>query len=201
MKHWIRLPRTEGISSRQAHCDLPEGTFEREMGREGFFGPSTQLYHKHPPTGWIDWEGPLRPRAFDLGKITIPAKSPWEAVTVLHNAHVSYRYWRTEGAMDTLVRNGDGDELIFVHEGEGEFYCDFGHLSIRAGDYLVLPRGTMWRTEFQGHAACLLIEATNGAYSLPEKGMLGPQAIFDPAVLDTPAMDPAFRSQPVWLPI
>ena len=84
MKHWIRLPRTEGISSRQAHCDLPAGTFEREMGREGFFGPSTQMYHKHPPTGWIDWEGPLRPRAFDLGKITIPVKSPWEAVTLLH---------------------------------------------------------------------------------------------------------------------
>ena len=61
------------------------------------------MYHKHPPTGWIDWEGPLRPRAFDLGKITIPVKSPWEAVTLLHNEHVSYRYWRTEGAMDTLL--------------------------------------------------------------------------------------------------
>ena len=51
MKQWIPLPRVEGISSRQAHADLPEGTYERELGREGFFGPATQMYHRHPPTG------------------------------------------------------------------------------------------------------------------------------------------------------
>lgn len=48
----ILLPRSEGEFSRQAHCDLPEGTFEREMGREGFFGQATHLYHAHAPTGW-----------------------------------------------------------------------------------------------------------------------------------------------------
>ena len=56
-------------------------------------------------------------------------------------------------------------------------------------------RGTVWRTDFQGKAACLLIEATNGGYRLPEKGMLGPQAIFDPAALDTPRIDEAFQAQ------
>jgi homogentisate 1,2-dioxygenase len=49
MRQWIRLPRIEGRSSRQAHCDLPEGTYERELGREGFFGPSAERYHRHPP--------------------------------------------------------------------------------------------------------------------------------------------------------
>ena len=53
--HWIQLPITEGTSSRQAHCDLPEGTYERELGREGFFGPATHMLHSHPPTSWIDW--------------------------------------------------------------------------------------------------------------------------------------------------
>ena len=37
MKHWISLPRVEGLASRQAHADLPEGTYERELGREGFY--------------------------------------------------------------------------------------------------------------------------------------------------------------------
>ena len=69
MKRWIQLPRSEGVTSRQAHCDLPEGTYEREMGREGFFGPATQFIHTHPPTGWTAWEGPLRPRAFDLNRL------------------------------------------------------------------------------------------------------------------------------------
>ncbi len=195
MKNWIALPRIEGKSSRQAHADLPEGTYERELGREGFFGPATQMYHTHPPTGWSGWEGPLRPRAFDLNRIQGAAGDPWGAVTVLHNAHVGYRFWRTEGRMDALARNADGDDLLFIHNGEGHLFCDYGHLEIEAGDYVVMPRGTMWRTEFSGPAEVLLIEATGGAYGLPDKGLVGPHAIFDPAMLDTPRMDDAFRAQ------
>ena len=48
--HYISFPRVEGKASRQAHADLPEGTFERELGKEGFFGPATMMYHTHPPT-------------------------------------------------------------------------------------------------------------------------------------------------------
>jgi len=59
----------------------------------------------------------------------------------------------------------------------------------------VLPRGTLWRTEFEDDAAVLLIEATNGAYALPDKGLVGPHAIFDPAMLDTPAIDETFLAQ------
>ena len=53
----------------------------------------------------------------------------------------------------------------------------------------------MWRTAFDGDADLLLIEATNGGYGLPDKGLAGPHAIFDPAMLDTPAIDDAFRAQ------
>ena len=97
--------------------------------------------------------------------------------------------------MEALARNGDGDELLFLHEGAGELHCDYGHLSIEAGDYVVLPRGTMWRTEFEDAASVLLIEATGDAYGLPDKGMVGQHAVFDPAMLDVPAIDEAFRAQ------
>ena len=103
--------------------------------------------------------------------------------------------WRSERKMDHLVRNSDGDELLFIHEGEGELFCDWGHLAYRDGDYIVIPRGAMWRIEPKAATTMLLIEATEGSYQLPEKGMLGPQAIFDPAILDTPRMDDAFRAQ------
>jgi homogentisate 1,2-dioxygenase len=195
MKNWISFPRVEGLASRQAHADLPPGTYEREMGKEGFLGPSTQLYHAHPPTAWTSWEGPLRPRAFDLAKINAIAASPWEADAVLSNAHLRFRQWRTEGRMDRLVRNGDGDELIFIHEGAGSLFCDFGHLRFRDGDYIVLPRGTMWRFDCDAPVIAILIEATNDGYRLPDKGMLGAHAIFDPAMLDVPAIDDAFKAQ------
>ncbi|MBM3489126.1 MAG: homogentisate 1,2-dioxygenase [Alphaproteobacteria bacterium] len=194
-RKWISLPRSEGQASRQAHVDLPPGTFEREMGREGFFGPATQFYHRHPPTDWIDWEGPLRPRCFETAKLEATADSPWAANRLLSNAHVQYRFWRLDRLMPRLARNGDGDELLFVHAGEGELYCDFGHLRYAEGDYIVLPRGTMWRLEPRVASALLLIEATNDAFRLPEKGLLGEHAIFDPAVLATPRLNEAFRAQ------
>jgi homogentisate 1,2-dioxygenase len=145
MKNYIRYPRVEGVASRQAHADLPQGSYEREMGKEGFFGPASFFYHRHPPTGWSNFEGPLRPHAFDLTKLARAPASPWEAPVILSNAHCQVRYWHFAGVMDHLVRNADGDQLLFVHQGNGELYCDFGHLRFAAGDYVVLPRGTMWR--------------------------------------------------------
>ena len=119
----------------------------------------------------------------------------YSAAEVLHNAHCRIRFWRVAEKMDALARNADGDELLFIHQGRGELYCDFGHLSFEPGDYIVLPRGTMWRLECAGPAAILMIEATNASYLLPDKGLLGNHAIFDPAMLDTPRMDEAFRAQ------
>jgi homogentisate 1,2-dioxygenase len=195
MRKFIALPRIEGRASRQAHCDLPEGTFERELGKEGFFGPATMMYHTHPPTGWLGWEGPLRPRAFDLDKIPTGAASPWKAAPVLSNASLKLRYWRCDRSMDHLARNADGDELLFLHRGSAEIFCDYGHLSLSAGDYLMLPRSTMWRIELAKPVDLLLIECSNGSYTLPEKGLVGNHAIFDPAMLDIPAIDPAFLAQ------
>jgi homogentisate 1,2-dioxygenase len=97
--------------------------------------------------------------------------------------------------MEHLVRNGDGDEMLFIHSGAGELFCDFGHLSFAAGDYILLPRGTLWRIESAEPLAALLIEATQGSYRLPEKGLVGAHALFDAAMLDVPQLDDAFRAQ------
>lgn len=194
-KKWISHPRIEGRASRQAHCDLPEGTFERELGREGFFGPATHMYHRHAPTSWSRIEGDVKPRAFDTTHFDAFGPSPWDARQLLFNAHVKFRVWNMAQSMDHLARNADGDELLFIHSGQGRLYCDYGHLEIREGDYVVLPRGTMWRLESDDALRLLLVEATNGSYMLPDKGLLGPNAIFDEAVLEAPCIDEAFLDQ------
>lgn len=195
MKSYFPVARVEGNASRQAHCDLPEGTYEREMSKEGFFGPAAFFHHRRPPTGWSDVSGPLRPRALDLNQLTATAVSPWSAPAVLSNAHCAIRYWHLPGSMSSLARNADGDDLIFVHAGEGDLYCDFGHLQIRTGDYVMLPRGTMWRIETSQPLDALLIEATNQSYRLPEKGLVGHHAIFDPALLEAPRIDARYLEQ------
>ncbi len=194
-KKWISHPRIEGEASRQAHCDLPEGSFEREIGKEGFFGPATHMYHRHPPTGWIRMEGDLRPRAFDTTHWSNYGDSPWDARGLLSNAQVKFRIWEMPETMDHLVRNADGDELLFIHSGAGHLYCDYGHLEFRDGDYIMLPRGTLWRMESAAPVCMLLIEATNSSYMLPDKGLVGPNAIFDQAMLDVPRIDEAFLAQ------
>ncbi len=195
MKKWFSFPIREGVHSRQAHCDLPAGTFEREMGREGFFGPVSHIHHTHPPTGWVDWEGPLRPRAFDLRKLDAGGDCPLFSPVVLSNSDVAIRLWRTAQPMRHLVRNSDGDDLLFVHAGGGDLFCDYGHLALVEGDYVVVPRGVAWRVVPETDLDLLMIENTDGAYQLPERGLVGPNAVYDLAVLDHPRLDEAFDAQ------
>ena len=196
MRNWIEFPRVEGVTSRQAHADLPDGSFEREIGRDGFFGPAAHIYHKHPPTGWTSFEGPLKPRAFNaVAAPATPTAEPYKGALLLSNANCRIALWKVDAAMPMLQRNADGDVLLFIHQGEGAMFCDFGHMTYREGDYLLIPRGTMWRFEPSSPTASLLIEATNSHFKLPVRGLLGPHAIFDPAALETPRLDDAFKSQ------
>jgi len=173
---------------------MPAGTYEREISKEGFFGPAAFMHHKRPPTGWVKFEGPLRPRAFDLAALKGANASPWASPRILHNGATEIRFWKLDAPMPALARNGDGDQLLFVHEGKGDLFCDYGHLAFEAGDYIMLPRGTMWRLSPDGPAAILMIEATNTHFTLPDKGILGPHAIFDPAIMDAPKIDDAFKA-------
>ena len=194
-RKWIPIQAAQGVHSRQAHADLPTGTFEREISKEGFFGPAAFIHHRRPPTGWVNFEGPLRPRAFDLAGLNAADPSPWAASLVLHNAATEIRFWKLAQAMPALARNADGDQLLFVHQGRGHLFCDYGRLAYRAGDYLYLPRGTMWRLEPDEACAMRMIQATNTHFGLPDKGLLGGHALFDPAMLETPKIDEAFKAR------
>ncbi|MGF1463420.1 MAG: homogentisate 1,2-dioxygenase [Maricaulaceae bacterium] len=193
-RHWLPIKAAQGEHSRQAHADLPEGTYEREVSKEGFFGPAAFFHHKRPPTSWSHFEGPLRPRAFDLTALAMGEPGPWAAPVVLHNSAVEVRFWRCVDAMAGLARNADGDQLLFIHQGEGELFCDYGRLEITAGDYVYLPRGVMWRLTPAQPFAILMIEATNTHFTWPHRGPMGPHAFIDPAMLDIPQMDAGFRA-------
>lgn len=201
MVRGIRLPLREGVTSRQAHTDLPEGSYERELGRDGFFGPSSHIYHRHPPTSWEHISGPLKPQAFDTTQLpeTSEQNSPWNAWPLFHNRDTQVRFWKPHQPMSHLVRNADGDELLFIHQGEGAFFCDYGHFYYRDGDYIMIPRGTLWRIEpdpeVKQDSILLMIEATHDAYGYPEKGIVGQHAVYDPGVLETPKLDDAFLQQ------
>lgn len=182
----------EGKYSKQAHADLPENSYEREIGHEGFFGPVTHIYHKHPPVLWEEFSGPLRPCLFNLSKLNLDHKMPFEAVKVLYNNHVNIKYFFLNKSMPYLYRNSDGDEVLFIHNGLAHLFCDFGHMMIKKGDYVLIPRGCMWRLEVKEPLEILCIEAKNEHFRLPEKGLLGINAIFDQEILEHPLLNDQF---------
>src|ERR1700689_3514937 len=114
-------PLKKGKTTDQAHVALPEGTFEEEHGRRGFYGKSAHLYHTHPPTNWIRFEGKLRPHCFDLNLLQ-PSDSndaQGEPSAFFSNHDLTLSISRRAEPMPFYFRNADGDELFFVHRGEG----------------------------------------------------------------------------------
>ena len=185
------IPISRGRVTRQAHVGLPEGTYEEEHGREAFEGRASHLYRAHPPTAWIAIEGPLRPRAFDLTAMKPPdlteAAGTWGLVA--RNDEVALYVSRRSEPMPYFLRDADGDVCYFVHAGTGLLETDYGPLHFEPGDYLVVPKGTTHRFVPEGETFLFVIEGA-GEYRLPDRGMLGRHAQFDPGVLDVPEPEP-----------
>jgi homogentisate 1,2-dioxygenase len=186
------FPLSKGKVTRQAHVGLPDGTFEEEHGREAFEGRASHLYRSHPPTAWVRIEGPLQPRAYDLNglKPADQADPAGEWQRILWNDDVAIYVSRPAGEPPHYLRDCDGDLCYFVHRGGGLLETDYGPMRFRAGDYLIVPKGTTHRLVPDGDDTFLYVIEGKGEYHLPEKGILGKHALFDPGVLETPEPEP-----------
>jgi homogentisate 1,2-dioxygenase len=184
------IPYIRGRVASQAHVRLPDGTVEEEYARNGFFGRYAHLYRTHAPVGWKRIDGPLRPHAYDTSRLAPAAPGDWLAsrTPLLENADCRLSFARLAAPMPYVFRDADGDELLFVHRGAGRLECDFGTLAYDTGDYLVLPRGTAYRLAPSSPSELLVLE-TAGELAVPDRGMLGQHALFDPAVLRVPSPD------------
>ncbi len=212
------FPLRKGVHTRQAHVDLPAGTFEDEHGRQGFFGRVSHLYHVNPPTNWTRIEGPCIPHSYNLN-LLFPgmAKEGDEAtqeqreaairasmfgsheaafgpVCFLHNNDVALHFVAPT-TMDFFYRNGDGDDVYYIHFGGGRLETDFGVLDYREGDYLVIPRGTTYRFLPNDEVQRYLLIESFSEVTIPDRNQLGPNAIFDPAMIDTPEPVPYERGE------
>lgn len=182
----------KGTAPNQAHVGIPDGLYEEEHGRHGFTGPASHLYRTHPPTGWVRIDGPLRPRAFACADLPTPDQRSAEVgpVEILRSRDVRIFLSRRAETMPYFTRNADGDEVQFVHSGRGRFETDYGILSYEPGDYIVLPKGTTYRVVTESGPSLFLIAESPDPVVLPERGLLGRHALFDPGVLVAPELTP-----------
>lgn len=183
---------SKGKVTRQAHVAVPAGTFEEEHGREAFAGRASHLYRSHPPTAWVSIDGPLRPRAFNLNDVkpTDLTDAGGEWLAILSNDQCRMFVSRRAEPMPYFLRDSDGDLCYFVHRGSGTLETDYGPLEFETGDYLIVPKGTTHRLVPQTDDNFFLVIEGAGEYSIPDRGILGKHAQFDPGVLVTPEPDP-----------
>lgn len=193
-------PLKKGITTKQAHVGLPSGTFEEEHGRKGFFGKSAHLYHTHPPTSWIRFEGKLRPHCIDCNKLkptdqNDPNGAP---IAFIGNNDVKLYVSRRSEPMPFYFRNADGDELYFIHRGEGVIETDFGPIDFSKGDYINIPRAVTYRIIPKSKDNFFLIIQGRGEFEQPDKGLLGQHALYDPGVIVTPDPKPILDDNREW---
>lgn len=181
------IPYVKGAVTRQAHVNVPDGLFEEEVGRNGFFGKYAHLYRENPPVGWSRIEGPLKPQLFDLQRLQKKESQNWLILrqSMLFNDDVQVMFFKAEQVPTAYFRNADGDELWFCHEGTGTFNTDYGPLSYEKGDYVIIPRGTLYSMALTSPSQFLLLESAS-ELTLPDKGILGQHALFDPSMVTIP---------------
>ena len=161
MPHYHQL----GLIPHKRHTQFrkPDGSLysEQLFSTEGFSNDSSLLYHVHPPTQIIHTEPQvnvapevaeekmLKHRCFE-GFHLKPADDFLESrVPVLVNNDCHIVLAAPRKSMDSyFYKNTDADELLFIHEGKGILHTMYGQLPFDYGDYLVIPRGTIYQIEF-----------------------------------------------------
>ena len=89
-------------------------------------------------------------------------------ILVNNDVHISLAAPRLS-MKEYFFKNADADELIFVHEGQGKLTTVYGELSFGYGDYLHIPRGTIYQIQFETTANRLFIVESFSPIRYPKK--------------------------------
>lgn len=175
-----------GIIPHKRHTQFrkPDGSLysEQLFSTEGFSSDYSLLYHTHPPTVIIKTEEPydvaphvaeekmLKHRSFEGFKINAEKDflQSRKAVLVNSDCHIVLAAPQ-ESMKDYFYKNADADEMIFVHEGSGALLTQYGELSFGYGDYLMIPRGTIYQIKFDGSQNRLFIVESFSPIRFPKK--------------------------------
>jgi homogentisate 1,2-dioxygenase len=163
-----KIPRKRHIIFRR-----PDGALyaEQLVGNEGFTGPSSLLYHVYPPTTVksarrirdvkyeADADRTLKHRHFRTARLARGGSPTLDRTPILFNDDVAMLYSQPDKQDEHFYRNAQGDEVVYVAEGEGTLETQFGNMPIAPGDYLVIHRGILHRYVFTKPAKLLIMES------------------------------------------
>ena len=155
----------------------PDGSlyYEEVIGAEGFSGISSIAYHVNPPTAISEVREPLDfavTYADEKNMIhrhvkgaEVEKRGNWLSGRqyMMGNDDVRLALCLPTENMSYFYRNASSDELIYVHDGEGELLSPLGSVAFQAGDYVHVPRTIthQWKINLEKPSRFLVIESSS----------------------------------------
>lgn len=181
MPHYHKLGKIP--PKRHTQLKQPDGSLYKEqvVGSKGFSGISSILYHINPPTQVKEIRNivPLKIEEWDPNQLrhhhfrTLPAKSEGDYISgrkvLMFNNDVSLAISRPKEQMNYFYKNGEGDEIVFVHEGNGTVETNYGVLDFHEGDYIIIPRGVIHRFVLKSDSSRFLVIESVGQVETPKR--------------------------------
>jgi len=169
-------------AKRHVQYRKPDGQLYHEelFSTEGFSNNYSILYHCNPPTQIIQVGEPwsVQPKGIHDKQLKHRCLNGWNVkpggdylesrTPLLFNTDCIISVAApTKGLTDKFYKNADSDELIFIHKGTGALRTMYGTLRFEYGDYIIIPRGTIYQVDFDGEDNRLLIVESNGPINTP----------------------------------
>ncbi|MBS1636724.1 MAG: homogentisate 1,2-dioxygenase [Bacteroidetes bacterium] len=155
---------------------------EELFGTEGFSSTSSLVYHLAPPTmvrnmgtpysvrPEIAIEDNLKALSFQTFDVAPEADYINSRKILFLNDDLSIGIAAPSESMSSyFFKNADSDELIFIHKGSGVLKTMYGSVDFGYGDYLVIPRGTVYQMQFDTNENKHLVIESHSPVRTPKR--------------------------------
>ena len=170
-------------SKRHIQFRKPDGGLytEQLFSTHGFSGPMSTLYHINQPTEVSGFEdlGSCAPVYLEnqalrhLHLKTNKMSPKWDAISgrrcLMGNSDLEWNQAYVAEQMPHFFKNSDGDEIYFIHDGSGHVETMFGTVPFRELDYVVIPRGTIYKFHFDQFPVRVLTVVSYGEVTTPRR--------------------------------
>lgn len=155
---------------------------EELIGTEGFSGVSSLVYHLYPPTSVksIGESYSVRPeiaiednlRALSFTGFNVKPEADYlnsRKVFFFNDDMLIGMAAPSKSMTDYFFKNADSDEMLFIHQGSGQCKTMFGTLDFEYGDYVIIPRGTVYQLKFDSSDNKILFVESHSPIRTPKR--------------------------------
>ncbi|WP_440879482.1 homogentisate 1,2-dioxygenase [Tenacibaculum sp. C7A-26P2] len=171
-----KIPPKRHTQFRKENGDL---YYEQLFGTIGFDGMSTNMYHNYRPTmvKKIEKQYSVKPKiakpnniqSFRFRGFQVPQYDDYlesRKVVLTNNECNIILSAPRKSTKNYFYKNTDADEVIFIHKGSGKLRTILGNIKFKYGDYLVIPRGVIYKLDFDDEDNRLfIIESYSPVYT------------------------------------